>query len=144
VIVSFLKSTLSFLGFASKEEEELNTELNSTRGDFEILPAAHRDTQDSQGHATSETGSGSKLYPILDNDEDLREKDTDLRIYLDSLTSRPVNKVHLADANCERKTPHCALYCFSIFAGTDRSRSFVSGRLLTHQEECRQANATKS
>ncbi|KAG0045054.1 hypothetical protein BGZ83_009682 [Gryganskiella cystojenkinii] len=92
VIVSFIKSTFIFLGFSGNDRDTLNEELNTTNGDFEILPAAHRDTTARRGSKdsgkTEETSS--KLYPDLHyvNNDNLREKDTDLRDYLNSISSK--------------------------------------------------------
>lgn len=95
MIVSFLKSTLNFLGITGNEKNTLDQDLHTTNGDFEILPAAHRDERNGGGNATSEARDDN-LYPDLGFTDDLREKEPDLRVYIDSLSAK---KVRFASAN---------------------------------------------
>lgn len=90
MIVSFLKSTLNFLGFTANEKNTLDKELHTTNGDFEILPAAHRDERNRGDNATSEAHDNN-LYPDLGFTDELREKEPDLRVYIDSLSAKKVH-----------------------------------------------------
>ncbi len=45
VVRSFVKTSLSWLGFAQQPDPELEREPNATNGDFEFLPAAEKDLE---------------------------------------------------------------------------------------------------
>ncbi|KAF9195120.1 hypothetical protein BGZ51_004547 [Haplosporangium sp. Z 767] len=84
VIVSFVKKSLSWLGITPPDilDAALEEELNTTKGDFEILPAADKDSEEQIG-TSKKNYTTTAAAPVQQDEErlypDLRDEITDLK-----------------------------------------------------------------